>query len=167
MEISFKPVGYVVVGVPDVVVKNSYKGVEGYIEILPEYEEALRGLEGFSHLIVIAYLHKVRDLERRVLKVKPKKWAKLGIPEYAIPEIGVFATDSPHRPNPIAITIVELLAIEGRKLKVRGLDLYNGTPILDIKPYTFSRRIENIKVPQWYARLLEEAKKLNPDLKEL
>jgi tRNA (Thr-GGU) A37 N-methylase len=85
-----------------------------------------------------------------VLTVRPRRWVKLGIGEHELPEIGVFASDSPHRPNPIAVTIVELLAVEGRRLKVRGLDLYNGTPVLDIKPYTFSRRVNGIRVPDWY-----------------
>lgn len=167
MEATFKPVGYVIVDLPDDVVRESYSGVEGYIEILPGYEPALKGLEGFSHLIVVAYLHKVSEEQRRVLRIRPKRWVKLGIPEHEIPEVGAFATDSPHRPNPIAITIVELLAVEGRRLKVKGLDLFNGTPVLDIKPYTFSRRIDNIKVPEWYRRLLERVKSLNPEVREL
>ena len=167
MEIVFRPVGYVIVDQPDEVVRESHGGVEGYIEILPEYEPALKGLEGFSHIIVIAYMHKVSSEQRSVLTVRPRRWVKLGIGEHGLPEIGVFASDSPHRPNPIAVTIVELLAVEGRRLKVRGLDLYNGTPVLDIKPYTFSRRVDNIRVPDWYQRLLERARSVKPDVREL
>jgi tRNA (Thr-GGU) A37 N-methylase len=65
------------------------------------------------------------------------------------------------------VTIVELLAVEGRRLKVRGLDLYNGTPVLDIKPYTFSRRVDNIRVPAWYQRLLERVRSVKPGVREL
>jgi tRNA (Thr-GGU) A37 N-methylase len=62
---------------------------------------------------------------------------------------------------------VELLVVEGRRLKIRGLDLYNGTPVLDIKPYTFSRRAYGIRVPDWYQRLLERVRSVKPDVREL
>ena len=57
--------------------------------------------------------------------------------------------------------------MEGRRLKVKGLDLFNGTPVLDIKPYTFSRRVDDVKVPEWYQRLLEKVRSLNPGVREL
>lgn len=167
MNFTLKPIGYVVVDVDDEVIRRSPRGVEGFIEVLPDYEAGLKGLNGFSHIIVIAYLHKVSEEQRRTLTVKPRRWIKLGVPEYQVPEVGVFATDSPHRPNPIALTIVELLEVKGRMLRVRGLDLYNGTPVLDIKPYTFSRRVDEIKVPEWYSRLLEMVRNLNPEIVEL
>jgi len=81
----------------------------------------------------------------------------LGVDTAELPEVGVFSTDSPHRPNPLALTIVELVEREGRYLKVKHLDLFNGMPILDIKPYTPSRRIDEIKLLTWYQRILEEA----------
>lgn len=73
MEIVFKPVGYVTVDLPDEVVRESHGGVKGYIEILPEYEPALKGLEGFSHIIVIAYMHKVSSEQRAVLTARDRK----------------------------------------------------------------------------------------------
>ncbi|MEM2704386.1 MAG: TrmO family methyltransferase, partial [Candidatus Bathyarchaeia archaeon] len=90
----------------------------------------------------------------------------LGIDVNKLPEVGVFCTDSPHRPNPIALTIVELIERKGRFLRVKSIDLFNGTPILDIKPYTPSRKIEEINLPSWYQKILEEIKAKHPNLKD-
>ncbi|MCC6035252.1 MAG: tRNA (N6-threonylcarbamoyladenosine(37)-N6)-methyltransferase TrmO, partial [Desulfurococcaceae archaeon] len=136
----------------------SWRGVEGYIEILPEYSDGLLHLEGFSHIIVIAYMHKVSEVEKRVLRVRHRRLTRLGIRIDDLPEVGVFATDSPHRPNPIAITIVKLLSIEGRRLRVTGLDLYNETPVLDIKPYDHSRVVKDFTVPWWTRIIMERVK---------
>ena len=96
---------------------------EGTLEILPELEEGLTDIEGFSHLIVIWVFDRAKGFE---LVTTP--------PGGTIAH-GVFATRSPYRPNPIALTIVELLRRDGNRLHVRGLDMVDGTPILDIKPY--------------------------------
>lgn len=153
----FKPIGYVRTLHSDEEVKDSLNGVEGHIEVLEEYSEGLRGIEGFSHIIVIAYMHKVREEARKTLVVKPRRLLKLGFKLEELPEIGVFATDSPHRPNPIAVSILEVVKLEKNKLHVKGLDLFNGTPVLDIKPYTPDRCIDPFKlsVPEWYKRIRE------------
>jgi tRNA (adenine37-N6)-methyltransferase len=96
---------------------------DGEIEILPEFEAGLQDIEGFSHLFVIW----VFDRSERVALVGPT-------PIDGIPH-GVFATRSPFRPNPIGLTVVELLGREGNRLRVRGIDMLEGTPVLDIKPY--------------------------------
>ena len=166
MSLSLKPIGVVHVDLSDEEVRASLKGIEGVLEIYEDYAEGLQGLEGFSHIIVIALLHKVPEERRRTLKVRPRRLKALGLSEEDIPEVGVFCTDSPHRPNPIALTIVELLEVNGRFLKVKGLDLYDGTPILDLKPYTPSRRIERIKLPTWYQKVLERLKEKCPELKD-
>jgi len=80
----------------------------------------------------------------------------MGVRLEELPEVGVFASDSPHRPNPIAISIVELKRIEGNLVYVSGLDLYNGTPILDLRAYTPSYALENFKIPKWYEDLLKK-----------
>ncbi|AFH42033.1 tRNA (N6-threonylcarbamoyladenosine(37)-N6)-methyltransferase TrmO [Fervidicoccus fontis] len=147
-EICLKPIGFVR-HEKDEELRRRWEGVEGEIEILPEYEEGLKGIEGFSHIILIAYLHLVEGEKRRVLKVKPRRLRNFGISIDDLPEVGVFSSDSPHRPNPIAISIVKLKGVQGRVLEVEGLDLYSGTPILDIKPYGYERRIEEIRVPWW------------------
>jgi tRNA-Thr(GGU) m(6)t(6)A37 methyltransferase TsaA len=106
---------------------------EGVLEILPEYEEGLADIEGFSHLFVIWVFHRA---EGYVLMAKP--------PTDDRPH-GVFATRSPYRPNPIALTVVELTRREGSRLYVHGLDMLDGTPILDIKPYLSSVPAEKLK----------------------
>ena len=158
MDININPIGYVKINLSDEEVKNSLKGVKGRIEILREYQEGLEGIERFSHIIIVAYLHKVHGEQRKVLKVRPRKWVRFGIDISDIPEIGVFCTNSPHRPNPIAITIVRLLNREDNVLYVEGLDLFDGTPVIDIKPYTWSRHIDDIKLPEWYENLMRKIK---------
>ena len=98
----------------------------GGLEILPEFEPGLKDIEGFSHLIVVWVFDRSEGFEL------------CGKPPCDDREHGVFATRSPRRPNPIALTAVELLGRDGRRLRVRGIDMLDGTPILDIKPYLSS-----------------------------
>ncbi len=96
---------------------------DGVLKILPEFEAGLTDIEGFSHLIVIWEFDRSRGFE---LTASPPSDNR---------SHGVFATRSPLRPNPIALTTVELLRSDGTELHVRGVDMLDGTPILDIKPY--------------------------------
>jgi len=96
---------------------------EGVLEIQPEFAAGLADIEGFSHLYVLWEFDRASGYE---LTAHP--------PSDDRPH-GVFATRSPQRPNPIGLTVVELLRRDGAKLYVRGLDMLDGTPILDIKPY--------------------------------
>ena len=96
---------------------------EGILEILPEFEAGLQDIEGFSHLFVIWAFHNSQGYDL------------VGTPPVDDRPHGVFATRSPRRPNPIGLTVVELLSRDGRNLKVRGIDMLDSTPILDIKPY--------------------------------
>jgi len=155
MEIVLKPIGIVHTKLSDEEVKNSWEGVEGVVEVFREYVKGLKGIEDFSHIIILAYLHKTKKEHKKVLRVRHRRLLRFGIKIEDIPEVGVFCTDSPHRPNPIALTIVELVKRDGRFLHVRGLDLFDGTPVLDIKPYTPDRVVEKINVPQWY-KILEQ-----------
>lgn len=99
---------------------------EGVLEILPEFEPGLTDVEGFSHFYVLWTFDRSQGFD---LVANP--------PADNRPH-GVFATRSPRRPNPIGLTTVELLRREGRKLHVRGVDMLDGTPILDLKPYLSS-----------------------------
>ena len=108
---------------------------EGTIEILPEYESGLQDVEGFSHLYVLWVFDRAGAL--------PEVW--VGTPPADDRPHGVFATRSPRRPNPIALTVVELLSREGRILHVRGLDMLDGTPVLDLKPYLSSVPPEQLR----------------------
>src|SRR5574341_2263776 len=97
---------------------------EGVLEILPQFETGLQDIEGFSHLFVLWVFDRAEgfDLVARVTL------------DEEVPH-GVFASRSPRRPNPIGLTVVELLGRSGSRLQVRGLDMLDGTPILDVKPY--------------------------------
>lgn len=106
---------------------------EGILEIRQELEAGLTDIEGFSHLFVFWVFDRSEGFE---LMVTP--------PSDHRPH-GVFATRSPRRPNPIALTVVELLRRDGRRLFVRGVDMLDGTPILDIKPYLSSVPLERLR----------------------
>ena len=99
---------------------------EGTLEILPEFQPGLSDIEGFSHLMVLWEFDRSQGFE---LIAHP--------PSDDRPH-GVFATRSPLRPNPIGLTVVELISRESGKVRVRGVDMLDGTPILDIKPYLSS-----------------------------
>jgi tRNA-Thr(GGU) m(6)t(6)A37 methyltransferase TsaA len=156
--INIIPIGIIRTSASEEEIKNSYEGVEGIIEIFEEFSIGLDKIDGFSHLIIIFWMDKVNEENRKTLKVKHRRLLRFGFKENELPEVGVFCTDSPHRPNPIGITIVELINREDRFLKVKGLDAFNGTPIIDIKPYTYDRIIENIRVPIWFKEILEKLK---------
>jgi tRNA-Thr(GGU) m(6)t(6)A37 methyltransferase TsaA len=116
-----------------------------------EIVEALDGLSSYSHLFVLFWLNQIKDDERKTLKVHPRGKKDL-------PLSGVFAVRTMLRPNPIGLTIVEIVDVQSNVLTIRGLDAYNGTPVLDIKPYDPWDVIENPKVPSWWQKLKEEKK---------
>ena len=115
---------------------------EGVIEIRPEFELGLQDIEGFSHLYVIWIFDRADESS---LIAHP--------PSDDRPH-GVFATRSPQRPNPIGLTVVSLLARDGRHLRVRGVDMLDGTPVVDIKPY-----LSNVPADQLRRGWLEEAER--------
>jgi len=153
-EIKLVPIGIVRVRENEEEVRSAKKGVTGVIEVFDEYAKGLLGMEGFSHIIVISYLDRISEDDRNTILVKPRRYIRLGVDPGIIPTVGVFCTDSPHRPNPIALSIVRLIKVEDRKLHVSGLDLFDGTPVLDIKPYTESRVFKDLAYPGWYSDLL-------------
>jgi len=129
-EFTMKPIGYI---------RSTYtetsqvpKGLgaqhtmEGALEVLPEYEAGLQDIDGFSHLMILWVFHRSTDFE---LVGKTPTDNRVH---------GVFSTRSPRRPNPIGLTNVELVRREGRFLHLKGIDMLDGTPVLDIKPYTSS-----------------------------
>jgi tRNA-Thr(GGU) m(6)t(6)A37 methyltransferase TsaA len=126
-EICYKPIGVVrspfkdPVGTP--IQSAAARGVEGTVEIFPEYADGLRDVDGFSHLILIYHFHLCREsslLVRPYLDSEPH---------------GVFATRAPVRPNPIGVSIVRLVRLQETTLHIRDVDILDGTPVLDIKPY--------------------------------
>lgn len=115
-----------------------------------EYESLLDGIEGFSHILVLYWPHLVDPEHRALKKVRP-----MGRKD--VPEQGIFATCSPVRPNSVLVTAVRLLERDGARLRVRGLEAVDGSPILDIKPYNpHYYRIDDAEVPDWMERLQNE-----------
>lgn len=137
MPVTFEPIG--TVRSPFTETSQIPKGPgakhddEGVLELRPELEAGLADIEGFSHLFVLWHFHRVTD------------YSLTAHPPTDDRDHGVFATRSPRRPNPIGLTVVRLLRREGHKLHVRGVDMLDGTPILDIKPYLSSVPTEQIK----------------------
>jgi len=121
------------------------------IIVKSEFVEALDGISSYSHLFVLFWLNQIKDDERKTLKVYPRGKKDL-------PLSGVFAIRTMFRPNPIGLTIVEIVDVHTNVLTIRGLDAYNGTPVVDIKPYDPWDVVENPKVPSWWQRLKEEKK---------
>lgn len=125
--ITFLPIGTIhspfkeLVGMP--IQPSGAKDVQGRIEMLPEFAPGLQDLDGFSHLILLYHFHRS---EGHTLNPRPF------LDECAR---GVFATRSPRRPNPIGLSIVQLDSIEGKVLHISDVDIVDGTPLLDIKPY--------------------------------
>ncbi len=105
---------------------------EGVLEIDADLEPGLADVEGFSHLFVLWVFDRSEGFEL------------VGVPPTDDRPHGVFATRSPRRPNPIGLTVVELLGREGRRLRVRGVDMLDGTPLLDVKPYLSSVPAEKL-----------------------
>jgi tRNA-Thr(GGU) m(6)t(6)A37 methyltransferase TsaA len=121
------------------------KAREGtFIEIFPEYEEGLQGMEQFSHLLVLFWFHRNDTTEdRRTLKVHPR-----GNP--ANPLTGVFATRSPIRPNLIGIAVCRLVHIEGNVIQIDEIDAFAETPVLDLKPCLSSEEVAvDLKIAKW------------------
>jgi tRNA-Thr(GGU) m(6)t(6)A37 methyltransferase TsaA len=156
---SLHPIGIVRVEASDDDVKGRKHGAdcESRIQILAEFTAGLEGLNGFSHIFVLSFLNKLRLDQLGVLKVRPRRLLRQGFKLEELPLVGVFAIDSPSRPNPIGLSLVKLLRIDGSELFVSGLDLFDGTPVLDIKPYRGDYRVDQYEQPEWYRTLQTKA----------
>ena len=117
---------------------------EARIRIYPEFCAGLKGIENFSHIIVLYWFHlRDEDGERRTLLITPRRHA-------GAPQVGVFASRSPTRPNPIGLCVVELTKVENCALFVKGLDADEGSPVIDVKPYIpRADSVPDAKVPGW------------------
>ncbi len=145
-EWKMRPIGYI--RSPYTETRQVPKGLgtthvmEGTLEVLPEFERGLEDIEGFSHLLIFWIFHKSQGYE-----------LVGGTPADERPH-GVFSTHSPRRPNALALTVVELVRREGAKLHLRGIDMLDGTPVVDVKPLTSS-----VPMNQLRRGWLEEAEK--------
>ncbi|MBI4837172.1 MAG: tRNA (N6-threonylcarbamoyladenosine(37)-N6)-methyltransferase TrmO [Candidatus Portnoybacteria bacterium] len=143
-DICFEPIGWVRNGIEDRERMKDWDKTASQIFVYPQFAEALEGIEQHSHLWILFWMHKIHNEMRKTLKVYSMGFQK-------IPPMGVFAMRTPFRPNPIGLTLVKLLRRRENVLKVEGLDAIDGTPILDIKPFTGHPReiAEDFKAPFW------------------
>jgi tRNA-Thr(GGU) m(6)t(6)A37 methyltransferase TsaA len=127
MTIRYEPIGVVhspftrIEGTP--IQPSRAEGARATVEIFPKFAEGLRDLDGFSHIFLLCHLH------------LSTTWQPMVIPFLDTELRGLFATRAPRRPNPIGLSVVRLLAVDGAVLSIEDIDLVDGTPVLDIKPY--------------------------------
>ncbi len=142
-DINLKPIGFV---------KNNVKeprfgGFDNEVSeivVNEEFTDALNGIEAYSHVIIVYWMDKVK---KHVITHRPQ-----GNPD--VPVVGIFSCRCPPRPNPIALTTVRLIGHEGNKIKVKGLDILDGTPVIDIKPYWSKYdKVEAAVIPDWVDKL--------------
>jgi len=107
----------------DTPIQSSKSNTKGHVEVLTEYLDALKSLDGFSHIILVYWFHRAKP---------PKMLQK---PFLDTEEHGLFSIRSPSRPNPIGISTVKLISVEGTRLDIEGVDMLDETPLLDIKPF--------------------------------
>ena len=125
--VEFRPIGVIrtpfteVAGIPTQ--PTAAEGVKGTIEMLPEFVEGLKDLDGFSHITLLYHLHRAKEARLTV------------VPFMDTVSRGVFATRAPGRPNAIGLSTVRLVAIEGGVISIENIDVLDGTPLLDIKPF--------------------------------
>jgi tRNA-Thr(GGU) m(6)t(6)A37 methyltransferase TsaA len=133
--------------------KEGWESLVSEIILDPRLEEALEGVEDYSHLLILFWLSRVQKAARGMKKIHPKSRQDL-------PLVGIFATRTQYRPNPIGLTLVKLLGRRKNVLRVKGLDALNGTPVIDIKPITPRHEFpKDITVPKWYDQLWRESKR--------
>jgi tRNA (adenine37-N6)-methyltransferase len=143
-KISYQPIGIIhspfknIKGMP--IQSAGAKGIKGTIELDPKFTVGLKDLEGFSHIILLYHFHLSKSYS---LTVKPFLDEAMH---------GVFATRAPRRPNPIGLSIVKLLSIEGRTLHIEEVDIVDGTPLLDIKPYVPEFDVKRAKRIGWLSK---------------
>ncbi|OQX23523.1 MAG: tRNA (N6-threonylcarbamoyladenosine(37)-N6)-methyltransferase TrmO [Desulfobacteraceae bacterium IS3] len=127
MMIEYSPIGVIrspfrtIEGMP--IQPAGASGVQGTIEVFPEFEQGLKDLDGFSHIILLYHFHRVEG------------YSLLVTPFMDTIQHGLFSTRAPKRPNPIGISVVRLVQISGLTLDIENVDILDGTPLLDIKPY--------------------------------
>ena len=126
--------------------RRDWDKVVSQLIVRPDFADALEGLKEFSHLIVLFWFHLSPAGENAAHKTHPQMRQDL-------PLVGVFATRSPVRPNPLGMAVVKLQGHVKNVLIVTGLDALDGTPILDIKPYLPGDSVAKIKVPDWVQKL--------------
>jgi tRNA-Thr(GGU) m(6)t(6)A37 methyltransferase TsaA len=136
--------------------REGWESVVSDVILDPKFEEALEGVEDYSHLLVLFWISRVQKGRRDLKKIHPKSRPDL-------PLVGIFATRTQYRPNPIGLTLVKLIRRKNNILRVRGLDALNGTAVIDIKPISPRHEFpKDTRVPKWYDQLWKESAKRLP-----
>jgi tRNA-Thr(GGU) m(6)t(6)A37 methyltransferase TsaA len=142
-EMNLKPIGFIKNNIKEPKYRNFTNEISEII-LDDKFTEALNGIDDYSHIIVVYWMDKVKDY---VISLRPQ-----GNPN--VPIVGIFASRCPQRPNPIAMTTVKLMERRGNRIKVKGLDILDRTPIIDIKPYWPQYdKVEDGKIPEWVNKL--------------
>ena len=128
---------------------QSWGAVVSEIVLDESLTDGLDGIEAFSHLLILFWMHRAAEAEPVRMRRHPQG-------REDIPEVGIFAQRARHRPNPIGVTAVQLLRREKNRLFVQGLDAIHGTPVVDVKPYVPAfDAVDSPRVPEWIPRLME------------
>jgi tRNA-Thr(GGU) m(6)t(6)A37 methyltransferase TsaA len=143
--ISLEPIGYVETGLSQAGTSVARTELVSELVVYERYTECLDGIEGYSHLFVLFWMHKTPPGDFQA-KVHPRGRQDL-------PLTGVLATRMRNHPNPIGLAVVELLRRKNNRLTVRRLDAYPGSPVMDIKPYDHYDVVTDISVPAWWTSL--------------
>ena len=138
-QIILNPIG--IIHTPHTDIKNmpiqpiAAEGIKGYIELLPEYAAGLKDIEGFSHLTLLYHFHKISGYQLEV------------VPFMDTEAHGIFSCKAPKRPNAIGLSTVKLIGVEGNIIHIEQVDMLDGTPLIDIKPFypRYDNR-ENVKI---------------------
>ncbi len=154
-KIKYKPIGTIhspyetIEGMP--IQPTGAKGVKGSLKIDEEYLEGLKDLDGFSHIIILYHFHRCEGFQLTVKPFLDKQ------------ERGLFSTRAPKRPNPIGLSIVKLLDVEGNTVKVEDIDVLDGTPLLDIKPYVPEFDHREVEMTGWLSKSAEKVTEKRSD----
>ena len=119
------------------------------IIIKPEYVDGLLGLDEFSHLMILTFLHEAEYIPEKHLRRHPQE-------RQDMPLIGIFAQRARHRPNRIGVTAVEIIEVTNNSVKVRALDAIDGTPVIDIKPYVPIYDKKDAIIPDWMEKMMKD-----------
>jgi tRNA-Thr(GGU) m(6)t(6)A37 methyltransferase TsaA len=155
MEIKFTPIGFIhspfhePAGMP--IQPSGCQGVRGWIDLQPEYQTCLKDLEGYSHIYALYHFH------------KSEGWAAEVIPFLDVVPRGLFSTRAPRRPNPIGLSVLKLDGVSGCRINVSNVDILDGTPLLDLKPYVPQfDMVENLKIG-WLQEKVDEVSQQRSD----
>jgi len=154
-QIIYRPIGFIHSPFKEAkkmpIQPTASKGIEGTIEINPEHKDGLKDLDGFSHIILLYHFHLSKGFSLEV------------IPFLDDTKRGVFATRAPRRPNPIGLSIVRLVAVEENRLNIRNVDVVDGTPLLDIKPYVPEFDDQKAEKIGWLSDKIDKIREIKAD----